>query len=430
MPGRQGDLVAVVVAILIAAVVVGCGVGGPGNIDERDRERGIAATDEETAAPGGDRTTAETAQQPAGLDAEVVSPPGQGNLLAGFGEGHLWATDFDPSAGCDDVRGDFASASASASSEAMCAASAPGEGPPKRFLRRLDPRTGEEVAAIPLEGINDVFTQVAFGAGSVWVSSGYYSMGPPDARGPGDVVLRIDPQTNRVVDRIPVDPPTGLAFGHGSVWATSAGYGTLTRIDPETGEVEAKIEVGRGAVDVAADEGSGAVWVAGLYLPKDYGGYDIPQHSPDNKLSRVDLETNRVVAEIPIRDSPEGGADKVAVGEGAVWVQSVDGQLSKVDPATNEVTATVSVGESSSKLAVYGGSVWSMVQAEVPREHAKPGGPRTTLGFRLVRVDPRAMRVVASEDIGPIPRIGTGGLAAGGGYVWFSSGEGLARVAP
>ena len=112
---------------------------------------------------------------------------------------------------------------------------------------RLDPQTGEVVATIPLEGLNDVFTQVAFGAGSVWVSSDYYDMGPAPKRHPGDVVFRIDPQTNRVVDRLAVDPPSGLAFGHGSVWATSDGYGTVSRIDPQSGKVVAKIRVGRGA---------------------------------------------------------------------------------------------------------------------------------------------------------------------------------------
>ena len=61
----------------------------------------------------------------------------------------------------------------------------------------------------------------------------------------------------QLAGHIPVDPPTGVAFGHGSVWAVSSGYGTLSRIDPTSGEVVAKIEVGRGAVDVAVDEESG-----------------------------------------------------------------------------------------------------------------------------------------------------------------------------
>jgi streptogramin lyase len=361
------------------------------------------------------------------LDVKVVSP-GKAYVPAGFGEGSLWTTvsePSDPSAACDDVNVKTVG-SASASSEALCAAE-----PATTLLKRVDPRTGEVVAEIPLErrlSNLDLFTQVAFGAGSVWVSSGYYDIGPAMERQPGDVVLRIDPRTNQIVDRIPVDPPSGLAFGHGSVWATSAGYGTVSRIEPQTGEVVAKIEVGRGAVDITADESSGAMWVASVFLPKDYGGYDLPEYSGDRNLTRVDPTTNRVVAEIPIRaGSPTGGAQNVAVGEGAVWVQSGDGKLFKVDPATNEVIAMVSVGDStcvgptcvgpSSALAVYGGAVWAMVQAS-----ASPG-------TRLVRVDPRTEQVVA-EDIGPISKVEIGFVAAGGGYVWFSSGEGLARVAP
>lgn len=132
-------------------------------------------------------------------------------------------------------------------------------------------------------------------------------------------MLRVDPGTNRVVGRTPVSSPSGVDFGHGSVWVTSAGSGTLSRIDPDTGEVVAKIEVGRGAVDVAVDERGGAVWVAGLHLPEDFGESLPPEHSEARKLSRVDPKTNRVVAEVPIgANSPTGGAQSVEVGEGAV----------------------------------------------------------------------------------------------------------------
>jgi streptogramin lyase len=289
--------------------------------------------------------------------------------------------------------------------------------PNKMLLKRLDPRTGEEMAAVTLEGFSTNTTEMAVGAGSVWVCSGDYYPEPVGRRQPGDVVLRIDPETNRVVDRIPVDSPTGLAFGRGSVWVTSAGHGTLSRIDPRTGEVAAKIEVGRGAVDIAVDESSGEVWVAGIYLAEDYSGDSSQGNSEHNKLSRVDPETNRVVAEIPIAAHARyGGAYSVAVGEGAVWAQSEDGRLFKVDPATDEVVAEVPLGEYSSHLTVHGGAVWATVQVSA--------------GTRLVRVDPRTGRVVASEELGSGGRVGYGRLVAGGGYVWFGSGEGLARVSP
>jgi DNA-binding beta-propeller fold protein YncE len=284
-------------------------------------------------------------------------------------------------------------------------------------LKRVNPQSGEVVATIPVKGgFADSLTQVASGAGSVWFSSDITEMGPAEERGPGDVVFRIDPHTNRVVDRIPVDPHSGLAFGHGSVWVTSASYGTVSRIDPQSDKVVAKIKVGRGAGDIAADESSGAVWVASSYLPKNE--YDFPKYSEDRNLTRVDPETNRVVEEIPIEAHSQyfGGAVNVAVGEGAVWVLSGDGNLLKVDPATNEIAARVSVDGTPRHLAVYGGAVWVL------------SGDRNQ--FRLVRVDPRTMHIVASEDIGSIRKIGEGGLAAGGGYVWFSSREGLARVSP
>src|SRR3712207_8296895 len=64
---------------------------------------------------------------------------------------------------------------------------------------------------------------------------------PVGERGPGDVVFRVDPGKNRVVDRIPVDSPTGLAFGHGSLWATSAGHGTVSRRSEEhTSELQSR----------------------------------------------------------------------------------------------------------------------------------------------------------------------------------------------
>ena len=340
---------------------------------------------------------------------EVVTPGGA-YAPAGFGGGSLWATE---PLTCNDTGSASGSASApssggasfpstmimESSAQAMCAL------PNKTLLKRLDPRTGEEVEATTLEDFATNTMEVAVGAGSVWVSS---------TSGEAGVVLKVDPETNRVVDRIPVGSPTGVAFGHDSVWVASSGPGTLSRVDPRTGEVAAKIEAGRGATDVAVDEASGAVWVAS-------GSFFVGEGSEHNKLTRVDAATDRVVAEIPIAArEPEGGAYRVAVGEGAVWAQGVSGGLFKVDPATDEVVAERDLGDYSSDLAVYGGSVWATAQVSV--------------GTRLYRVDPQTTRVVASEH-GPDPSEGGygglyGELVAGGGYVWFQSENRLSRVAP
>jgi streptogramin lyase len=402
---RQRHLIAVVVTFLIAVLVFGCGAGGTGNNDGRGGNRGAVATKEETSAPQVARSASKTKQEPAGLDVEVVSPD-HAYQPVGFGEGSLWVADI---ATCNDTGSASASAGSPVSSVdgsvvvslASCAL------PENMLLKRLDPRSGEEEAVSKLKGFSANTVEGTFGAGSLWVCKG-------DWEAAADVVLRVDPETNRVVDRISVESPTGLAFGHGSVWATSSGHGTVSRIDPKTGEVAAEIEVGRGAVDIATDERTGDVWVAGLLLK--YGADIHPEDSKDNKLSRIDPATNRVVAEIPIAaNSREGGAQSVAVGEGAVWAQSADGRLFKVDPATNKVVGDVPLGEYSSDLEVYGGAVWATVQA--------------SSGTRLVRVDPSTVHVVASEHGREPANGGYGPLAAGGGYVWLTSGGGLARVA-
>jgi hypothetical protein len=323
-------------------------------------------------------------------------------LPAGFGDGSLWATDI---LTCDDtgVEG------------GACAVEA---GMP---IKRLDPQTGEEQAAVELEDFFANTTEVAFGAGSAWVSSADWATGPVEKRQLWHAVYRIDPDTNQVVDRIPVDSPSGVAFGHGSVWAVSAGHGTVSRIDPGNGEVAAKITVGRGAVDVAVDEGTEAVWTAGLYLPKSYDGTDAQGDPGANKLSRIDSETNQVVAEIPVRtDSPdplEGGAQNVAVGGGTVWAASVDGRLLKVDQAKDEIVAAETLGEYSSDLKVSGGSVWATVQ-----DSGALGG-----GERLKQVDPRTDEVVRTRRLGPVDSGGYGRLAADGDRVWFVEGSAVSE---
>jgi YVTN family beta-propeller protein len=377
---RQRHFIAVVGAFLIAIAVVGC-ANAQGNIDdERGGERGAH---EETTAPKGDRPRAETAQESDGLDVKVVSP-GQAYVPAGFGEGSLWATDLFT---CNDMIGPSVSAAASADSAAAFVA-AGCKLPQNMRLKRLDPRTGEEVAEILLKGFFAESVEAAFGAGSVWVSSA-------DDYLPNDVVLRFDPQTNRVVDRIPVYSSSGLAFGHGSVWVASASHGIVSRIDSQTGEVVANIDVQGAPLGIAVDESSGAVWVA------------------NKRLMRVDPETNRVVAEIPIpKDAMPSGVDSVAVGEGAVWVSSND-KLVKVDPETNEVASMVSVGAHNAQVVFYGGRVWAMGQARIRREHPKPGWSKWIPAFRLVRVDPSTMDVVASEYLTPFDSIAPGALAAG-----------------
>jgi DNA-binding beta-propeller fold protein YncE len=105
-------------------------------------------------------------------------------------------------------------------------------------VTRLDPRTGKPAAVIdvrlPHEGTFNGPEKVRAGLGSVWVTQ------PTQ-----DVVTRIDPRTNRVVARVRLPrnaEPLALAFGPGSLWV--AGPKRLFRIDPGTNRVVASAPIG------------------------------------------------------------------------------------------------------------------------------------------------------------------------------------------
>src|SRR5262249_32736593 len=102
------------------------------------------------------------------------------------------------------------------------------------------------------------------------------------------VVWRLDPNTHRVAERIPLPfIPKAISAGGGAVWVTSLLGDTVSRIDPRTNHVVATIRVGRGPFSIAA--GDDAVWVTSAI---------------DETLWRIDPRTDRVVARIPLAGVP------------------------------------------------------------------------------------------------------------------------------
>ncbi len=144
---------------------------------------------------------------------------------------------------------------------------------------------------------------------------------------------------------VPTAAPTGIAVGEGAVWVANdyVGIADLTRFDPKSGAVVARIPVEGGTSGVAV--GAGAVWVA---------------NPVGDTVSRIDPAANAVVDRIPVGDDPLA----IAFGNGAVWVANYeDGTVSRIDPGTNEVVATVDVGPHPNHVAVGEGGVWVTVNA-------------------------------------------------------------------
>ncbi len=189
-------------------------------------------------------------------------------------------------------------------------------------------------------------------------------------------VSRIDPVTDRVVARITtpgVEDFSSIATGGGSVWVT-ADKGVVYRIDPATNRVVATIQAGGNVGGIAV--GGGLVWVT-------------QETAGPGDLIRIDPATNHVTGQ-PVTVGP--GPKQVVYGFGAVWVENTSPpSVMRIDPVTYQVTTVPITGS----LAVGYGSVWA------------------ASGDALTRLDPETGRVVASERI---PRAGK--VAVGGGEVW------------
>ena len=87
----------------------------------------------------------------------------------------------------------------------------------------------------------------------------------------GDTVVRLDPSTNRVTATIRVGVnPLSVAFDSGSVWVANYGDGTISRIDPDTSQVQS-IEVGAHPTHIALDA-EGSLWIVTEPASPAFGG--------------------------------------------------------------------------------------------------------------------------------------------------------------
>jgi peptide/nickel transport system substrate-binding protein len=215
--------------------------------------------------------------------------------------------------------------------------------------------------------------------------------------------------------------PSEVAAGAGSLWVTSADDQTVSRIDPDTGDVRQTINVGSGASGVAADDRS--VWIANSF---------------DGTLSRVDPKANAVVQAIPLTSAPSA----VALGPRAVWVASKDDQtISRFDSRTGDLIARMPVGAAPRSLVFGAGSVWvadekrgvvfrfDPARRAVVDTIAVGNGPaHVAFGYGSVwvandldgtvsRIDPARGAVTATIEVGDGPR----GIAIGADGVWVSN---------
>jgi len=268
------------------------------------------------------------------------------------------------------------------------------------------------------------------------------------ATGPNTVVA-IDPETNQIVDGVRVgEGPAGVTVDAGTIWVANLLDGTVSRVDPDLGEVSRQGQVG---TPTAIAAGVGAVWVQDAFNDRLYmidprtnaiaSSIGVPGHTialgfgsvwvvdelgdqvmridpvslqveetirlvPGSRptavaagastVTRIDPSTGRIAADaIALCCRPSG----IAAGAGAVWVTSApEDTLQKLDPGSNRVAATIPAGDGPSSIAADG-AVWVA--------NAQDG--------TVWRLDPSGS-LVAEIDVQGHP----GGLAVGGGLVWVT----------
>ena len=185
----------------------------------------------------------------------------------------------------------------------------------------------------PPKGAGPDRTSIAAGAGGVWVT---------DA---SERLVRVDPRTRRptAIDvGVPLD---GVTVGSGAVWAISGRDASVLRIDPATNRVTNRIAIAERPgedtpkpASIAASDG--AIWVLNRNTAT---------------VARIDPTGRGISAVIPI------GVDRVpneiaAAGQTA-WVANEDGSLSRIDEDAREARS-VWVGESLRQTATNGTRLW------------------------------------------------------------------------
>jgi virginiamycin B lyase len=239
---------------------------------------------------------------------------------------------------------------------------------------RIDAQTGRIVATVPTRP-GDVIPALAAGEGSVW-SLARRSL------------TRIDPDRDRTVGT-PVRLPAlsaAVAAGAGALWVVDYDAGILRELDPQDGHQLDEIPgVGLHAEAIAATPG--AVWIASI------GPWTADRHgfSPTGPgiVTRVDPRTDRIVARIEVGRGP--GA--IAVADGALWVTSFRGRrpefsVTQIDTTGNRVVGVVRLHRLLGGVTTGAGHVWVVNPGTLVAD-----GLDMSTGT-LIRVDPRTRRVV------------------------------------
>jgi YVTN family beta-propeller protein len=222
--------------------------------------------------------------------------------------------------------------------------------------------------------------ELAAAFGSIWVSNHH-----------GASVSRIDPKTLKVIAKIGVGvQPANIAIGLGALWETNYD-GTISRIDPTTNRASSVGHFGHlcGQPAIAA----AALWVYVCAVDRPY-------------VAMVAPRTGKAVAKI----AAGGDGSELALADGELWMATfLPGKILQIDDRTGKVLQSLPAPgcPDLTRTASGYGSLW------VGQVGGCPSGDIDV----VLRMDPRTGRVlntIHTATPAPIVTVGNGGVWVGG----------------
>ena len=211
--------------------------------------------------------------------------------------------------------------------------------PPANSIARID--TGSTAFTTPVDVGEDPAGVAVGEAGDLWVINQADS-----------TVSRVDPDGGDVTStKSTLGIPSGVAAGEGAVWITNgfggpSGSGEVVRVDLSDESVESAFPSGNAKAIVVA---FGSIWLA------DADRDVVLRYDPENLAAGA--------VEIPTDEDPNASAAprSLSVGTGTaegIWVTNELGDtVLRIDPETNEVAGRIQV-ESPFGVAADGSGVW------------------------------------------------------------------------
>jgi hypothetical protein len=247
---------------------------------------------------------------------------------------------------------------------------------------RVNTATGKRTKSVRLRG---PAIAVASGLGSIWALES------------GGTLYRLKPGTGRVTKRIALNVAAAynIWIGGGSVWVAADQGASVVRVSPQSNRVVARIEAGDGPASMTFD--GTTAWVV---------------NHRDTTIDRIDLATNESSLLTTLGGVNDRAPERMTFSDGSLWVTGRGTDLLKVSPVSGDVEQTIDIGASGIDLVALGDVLWVPTRSE----QVDPTGFPTMDALKRVSASTGAVTTVSR----PTARLDVHGLAAADGAVWIA----------